>query len=275
MNKKNIFGLGLAMVLSCTSFAIDQSLSDQEQSELEKARTALVQNQYERALELLEPLYEGYPQDTEIANNFAVALFNTGRTTEAGIILQEHLQSHQEVGVASNNLFHVYDYLAAESYSMLSGGKPALPQLSLASSDIPKNTPTPYKPEPTPVLSQPSEEINSQAEEIAKRLQGYVSAWSNGNANAYLSYYFPNRSPIRGQGFDSWKEERTSKIFPERDISVATDGLQIMSIDESQAIAVFKQSYSARNYSDETTKQLTWLKQNGEWFIRYEIALPN
>ena len=125
------------------------------------------------------------------------------------------------------------------------------------------------------MLRTPNEEINSQAEAIERRLQGYISAWSDGNTEAYFSYYFPEHSPIRGQGFERWRKERTSKIFPERDISVSTDDLQIMAIDDSQVVAVFKQSYSARNYSDETTKQLTWLKRDGEWYIRYELALPN
>ena len=271
MNKKNVIGLGLAMVLSCASFAIEKNLSEQEQAELETARTALVDSQYDRALELLEPLYENFPDNTEVTNNFAVALFNTGRTTEAGIILQAYLQSHKEVSVASNNLFRVYDYLAAESYSMLSGSKPDLPKLALVSS----STPPPYRPAPSPVLRASSEELNSQTEAIERRLQGYIAAWSDGNAEAYFSYYFPDHSPIRGQGFDRWRAERTSKIFPERDISVSTGDLQIMSIDDSQVVAVFKQSYSARNYSDETIKQLTWLKRDGEWFIRYELALPN
>jgi len=274
MNKKKIIGFGLAMAMSCAIFAVERNLSEQEQVEIEKARTALVQNQYDRALELLEPLYESFPHNAEITNNFAVALFNAGKTAEAGILLQEYLQSHEEVSVASNNLFLVYDYLAAESYSMLSGSQPDLPQLSLVS----PNTSNIYRGEPAPALptlKAENEEFNSESEAIQRRLEGYIRAWSDGNSQAYLSYYFPNHSPIRGQGFDSWKSERTNKVFPEREIAVSTDELQIVPIDDSHAIAVFKQNYSARNYSDETTKQLTWLKSNGEWFIRYEIALSN
>ena len=277
MNKKKVIGLGLSILLSCGLFGAEGNLSEQEQLELENARTALEQSQYDRALELLEPLYASFPNQAEITNNFAVALFNAGRTTEAGIILQEYLQSHGEVGVPSNNLFLVYDYLAAESYSMLSGSQPNLPQLSLVSSGAsyqskPVATQAPAPALPTKVTN---EEFNSESAAIQRRLEGYVKAWSDGNIQDYLSYYFPNTSPIRGQKYEYWRNERAEKIFPARDISVRTDDLQLIPIDDSRAISVFTQNYNSRNYSDETTKQLTWVKNEGEWFIRYEIALPN
>ena len=261
----------MALFFAATSFANTESLSQPELQDLNTALSALQQGRHDQALELLRPLYGNYPQHAEITNNFAVALFNTGQTTEAGIVLQSYLQSHSEVGVASNNLFSVYDYLAAESYSMLSGGDPEKPILTLASSKPDHVEPA----EPEVLLRASSEDISSQAAAIEQRLQGYLAAWSNGNAEDYLSYYYPERSPVRGQGFQRWKEERLSKIFPERNISVSINDLQIMPIDDSQAIAVYRQEYSARNYNDETTKQLTWLKQGDEWYIRYEQALPN
>lgn len=275
MNKKSIIAISLFLALFGSGLAWSENLSETELKDLEIARTALEKGNSSQALELLDALYEKFPQHDEITNNFAVALFNDGQAAEAGIVLQTYLQSHDKVGTASNNLFRVYDFLAAESYSMLSGSQPERPKLAIASSSDFSAAPESAS-KKTPVqLRNSSEEPGTQAAAIESRLQGYLNAWSAGNADAYMSYYYPNRSPVRGQGFDRWKEERQTKIFPERDISVSASDLQIMPIDDSQAIAVYRQNYRAKNYRDETTKQLTWLKQGGEWYIRYETALPN
>lgn len=277
MNTKIIIAFGLAMALSSAGLASKESMSDQDLEDLARARAVLEQGRSDQAVELLEPLYQNYPQNAEVTNNLAVALFNNGQAAEAGIVLQTYLQTHTEVGVASNNLFQVYDFLAAESYSILSGSMPEKPKLALVSSDSEQNVQEIQEApaEPAVTLRAATTDSDTQVAEIEKRLQGYIAAWSNGNADGYLSFYFPNRSPVRGQGFDRWKQERLEKIFPERNISVSVDELQIMPIDDSQAIAVYRQQYRARNYRDETTKQLTWLKQDGEWYIRYEAALPN
>ena len=271
MNKNKLITAIFAMMLGFTSVVFAEELGDQETNELSSAREALERGQNDRALELLEPLYENYPLNNEIVNNFAVALFNNGQTAEAGIVLQGYLQAHEDVGTAATNLFSIYDFLAAESYAILSGSEAERPSLKVATTQ-PEKTSRVEQPSSTATLPASNDPL---AAEISRRLEGYIAAWSNGDAAKYLSFYFPSRSPIRGLSFDSWREQRLSKIFPERDISIQIDEVQILPIDESQAIAVFKQAYSAKNYSDNTTKQLTWLKQDGEWYIRHEIALPN
>lgn len=268
----------IALVFICSSiFSLGyaEELNDQEARELTDAREALQTGQDARALELLGPLYETHPENAEIVNNFAVALFNNGQTADAGIVLQSYLQDHEDVGTAVTNVFSIYDFLAAESYAILSGSEAERPKLKLATTK-PKNATTEPSTSETQSNSSTSASINDPlAAQISDRLQGYVAAWSAGDAKKYLSYYFPARSPIRGLSFEGWRDQRLSKIFPERNISIEIDEIQIVSIDESRAISVFRQSYSAKNYRDKTTKQLTWLKQNGEWYIRHEIALPN
>ncbi len=275
MNKNNKIAASLLLALLASGLAGAEELSESELKDLETARSALEKGNNPQALEILNPLYEKHPQHDEISNNYAVALFNNGQAAEAGIVLQGYLESHNQVGTASNNLFRVYDFLAAESYSMLSGSEPERPKLAIASSANPAITPSNILEEAPVRLRDHAQDLDTETLKIERRMQGYLAAWSAGNAEAYLSYYYPDRSPVRGQGFERWKEERQRKIFPERNISVSMSDLQIMPIDNSQAIAVYRQSYSASNYRDETTKQLTWLKQGGEWYIRYEAALPN
>lgn len=276
MKKNNIRTISFFLALVGSGLSWSENLSDQELKDLETARIALERGSNNQALEILDALYAQHPDQDEIANNFAVALFNDGQAAEAGIVLQSYLERHAQVGTASNNLFRVYDFLAAESYAMLSGSEPELPKLDLlTATQAPLTNETARATESPVALRNAPDQSQSEVERIKQRLQGYLAAWSSGDAQAYMSFYIPERSPVRGQGFERWKEERERKIFPERDISVNADELQIMPVDESQAIAVFRQSYRASNYSDETTKQLTWLKQGGEWYIRYETALPN
>eukprot|EP00903_Cladosiphon_okamuranus_P004523 g4521.t1 len=245
MNKNKIMTIGLALALAGPGLAWSESLSEQDLQDLAAARSALERGNADQALELLDPLYEQYPRHDEVTNNYAVALFNSGQAPEAGMVLQTYLQSHAEVGTASNNLFRVYDFLAAESYGMLSGSQPERPKLSIASSgSIDSVT------EEAPLqLRDGTRSSETLTAEIERRMQGYVAAWSAGDAEAYLSYYIPGRSPVRGQGFERWQQERQNKIFPERNISVSVNELQIMSVDDSQAIAVYRQNYRASNYT--------------------------
>jgi len=108
---------------------------------LSAANIAFEAKDFEAAAIQYAVLYKRFPEDSSIANNYSVSLFQAGHHADAAAVIQEFLSGHGEVGEITGNLFTIYDYIASESYALLNGVDAELPELGLSDSvpNIPVN----------------------------------------------------------------------------------------------------------------------------------------
>lgn len=116
--------------------------------------------------------------------------------------------------------------------------------------------------------------LNSDAELIEARLNSYMSAWSDGDINRYLAFYYPNTSPVIGLSYEDWRNSRADRIYPEREIELALSELKVHFESSEDVVMEYLQIYRSSNYSDLTLKQIRWEKYQGVWYIRNERSLP-
>lgn len=110
------------------------STSNNAEELLKSANLAFETGDFDRAISEFSILSDRFPKDSSISNNYAVALFQAGQHADAAAVIQEFLSEHSEVGEITNNLFTVYDYMASESYALLNGVEPEVPDLKLSDS---------------------------------------------------------------------------------------------------------------------------------------------
>ncbi|NOT84909.1 MAG: tetratricopeptide repeat protein [Methylococcaceae bacterium] len=112
--KKTIVAISLSLLMT-TAYSVE--LSDTDQAKFNTAVKAYRMNQGSKALQIFTELYNDYPQNQQIKNNYAVALFTSGKLEQAEEVLSSVIESNKEVNIAYKNLNKIYDYAAAKAYS--------------------------------------------------------------------------------------------------------------------------------------------------------------
>jgi tetratricopeptide (TPR) repeat protein len=106
-------------------------------------------------------------------------------------------------------------------------------------------------------------------EEVRAAVQGWASAWSRKDMNAYLAAY--------GKDFDApggrktWEEERKKRILGKSKISVQLSNLDIK-INGNKAQARFRQDYDADSLSVNSRKTLDLARVDNRWVIVREAT---
>ncbi len=92
---------------------------------------ALKDNKPRLAAQILEPWLSKYPQDFELANDYALALAQMGELDRARRVLEDALVSHPQAGLAFSNLREILSHQAAISYAQAMGKRPPGSQIAL------------------------------------------------------------------------------------------------------------------------------------------------
>lgn len=106
----------------------------------------------------------------------------------------------------------------------------------------------------------------------AERLNDWAKAWQAGDVPRYLSFYAPDFRPSQG-GLAAWQARRRTLVGKPGKIVVGLNEPQTRAVDQGTVETRFAQTYRSANFSDISTKQLTWVKRGGEWFILKEESL--
>jgi adhesin transport system outer membrane protein len=111
--------------------------------------------------------------------------------------------------------------------------------------------------------------------ELRQALEGWRTAWSKREVDAYLAFYAPGFVPPTGGGRDAWTEKRKAVLGGTADISVEISDLTVTLPDATHAVTVFKQTYRSPNYRDVVIKTLQWAREGDRWLImRESSAIP-
>jgi tetratricopeptide (TPR) repeat protein len=92
---------------------------------------ALKNKKPQQALRMLEPLRVKFPNDFQLANDYALALAQMGELDRARQVLEEALASHPQAGLAFSNLREILSHQAAISYAQALGKRPPGSQIAL------------------------------------------------------------------------------------------------------------------------------------------------
>ena len=131
---KSFLCMGCLLFFSSHSLSQNTSVTNSSVpvETLNSATLAFEAGDYNRAAVEFGLLYEQFPEDVVIGNNYAVSLFRAGQHADAAVLIQQFLESHNEVGEMTANLFTIYDYIASESYGLLNGVEPEVPEIRLS-----------------------------------------------------------------------------------------------------------------------------------------------
>lgn len=145
--------------------------------------------------------------------------------------------------------------------------KPVSPKADVAVAVAPKKAetkvaPATTKPEPkaTPNL----------AREVKQALLSWANAWSNRDAQKYVSAYLGNYA-TSGKTHKDWAAGRRWNFKNKKYIKVALSDIRIQA-DGDQYRASFKQQYESDSYKDVVNKELLFVRHAGRWKIAKEVT---
>ena len=257
------------------------------------------QGNTKEAIETFTKLTQDYPELPEPYNNLAVIYAAQGQYEKARTALEQSIRTHPSYATAYENLGDVYAKLASQAYDKAlqldssntaaqnklslvrdlvspAGKEPGKPPVVLAQRTpekppvaVEKLVPAPEK--STQAAEKPAANANPNAE-IVKSLNGWAQAWSNKDADGYLSYYARDFKTPKGEPRAQWEKERRGRIAAPRSISVAIASPKVTMHGNNQASVTFRQTYRSDVFKASSTKTIVMVREGGRWQIQQEKA---
>jgi len=107
-------------------------------------------------------------------------------------------------------------------------------------------------------------------EEVLKAVDGWVKAWSSGDAKAYLDHYAANFKVPGGQSRAAWEQARRERVAKGKRISVQAVNPKVTFASPDEAIVTFRQLYQSESLKTSGMKKLTLVRISGRWLIQQE-----
>ena len=107
---------------------------------------------------------------------------------------------------------------------------------------------------------------NSPAALSVRRLNEWAAAWEAKDVSRYMSFYGPGFSSGKSDTA-AWQARRRALVGKPGSIGVKLEEIVTQTLATDRVETSFKQTYRSGDFSDKTTKTLTWQLAGGEWFI--------
>jgi tetratricopeptide (TPR) repeat protein len=264
------------------------------------------QGKTREAIDVFSKLTQDFPELPEPYNNLAVIYASQGQYEKARVSLEQSIRTHPSYATAYENLGDVYAKLASQAYDKalqidssnagaqnklslvreLVGGPSTLAkppivvaQQAPAAAEKPAaEKPAAPKPAPEkPAAQKPAAEKPATEKpaadataEVVAALNAWAQAWSNKDANAYLSYYAKDFKTPAGESRADWEKARRSRIAAPKSISVAIASPKATVTGANQVRITFRQTYRSDVLKTTSTKTLVMVKNDGRWQIQQE-----
>jgi len=264
----------------------------------------------EDAIKVFTELTQEYPELPEPYNNLAVLYASQGDYQKARKALETAIRTHPSYAVAHENLGDIYATLASQAYDKAlqldSSNAAARKKLALIKELVPaKSAAALARPEPDkplvaapvskpdtpdkPVGSKPGPEQSAApkptgeklaekapgdadaTDAVVKMLEAWTRAWSNNDADAYLSFYAPDFRTPNGEPRKDWEAARRLRLAKPKKIQVRASSPQVKLTDNTHAVVTFRQSYSSGNLKSVGTKSLLLVRIGDRWLIQQEL----
>jgi len=253
------------------------------------------QGKSEDAIKVFTELTQDYPELPEPYNNLAVLYAGQGDYQKARKALETAIRTHPSYAVAHENLGDIYATLASQAYDKAlqldSSNATARKKLALIKELVPiKSASTlaraeadkPLAASPAPKAEVPEKtgaekSVDRTASDtdatdaVAKMLEAWTRAWSNNDADAYLSFYAPDFRTPNGESRKDWEAERRLRLAKPKRIQVSASSPRLKLTDNTHAVVTFRQSYSSGNLKSVSTKSLQLVRIGERWLIQQEL----
>jgi hypothetical protein len=125
-------------------------------------------------------------------------------------------------------------------------------------------------------LSIKPEPAKPSAPELVREAVAHVNQWAehwrNQNVNGYVGSYTADYKPS-GLSHSGWVAQRKQRLSKPTFIKVTLSGVKTTLVNDNTAKVVFTQGYQSNTYQDQTRKELTLTRVNGQWRISAERSL--
>lgn len=119
-------------------------------------------------------------------------------------------------------------------------------------------------------IEQP-DDLQQISQEIDAAMQGWASAWSDQNVDAYLNHYAAEFTPAKdSMSRAQWVAQRKQRLENPSRIELSLSDIELTGIEDQITRVVFRQNYRSDNYSDEIIKSLDFVNVEGDWKILSE-----
>ena len=245
------------------------------------------QGNSKEAIEIFTQLTKDYPELPEPYNNLAVIYAAQGQYDKARAALEQSIRTHPSYATAYENLGDVYAKLASQAYDKAlqidSSNAAAKNKLSLVRELVgrPAAAPTtvaaaPKEAAKPPVATEkpkPQPEKPAAADATAEVLQAvnaWAQAWSNKDADAYLSYYAKDFKTPGNEPRAAWERTRRSRVTAPKSISVTLASPKVTMDGADRATVRFRQNYKSDVLKSNSNKTLLMIRADGGWKILEE-----
>lgn len=144
---------------------------------------------------------------------------------------------------------------------------------SVAGAKLAQGEATTPPPQTVP-LYQPVTRMNEQIRlNLESTVNDWTTAWSQQDADSYLSYYSSKFEVPGNQSRSQWEALRRSRLSRPDFIKVAVSFEKIEVTGADRVEIIFKQTYTSDRYEDNTRKRLILVKETERWLIIKEQSI--
>ncbi|MBT3147078.1 tetratricopeptide repeat protein [Neptunomonas phycophila] len=131
---------------------------------------------------------------------------------------------------------------------------------------------------PEPVIVEASTKADEPStpqlvREAVAHVNAWAKAWAAQDIDGYLNSYTNNYRPSTKLSHNGWVAQRKDRLAKPTFIKVELANVKTTILDSKTAKVTFNQSYQSNTYKDQTNKQLTLTRINGQWLIVKEQSL--
>lgn len=266
-----------------------------------RARALAASGRVEEAGNLYQALIKDFPQQPELYNNLAVLYVQQGKHTEAQTLLDKGMNSHPGYAAIYKNLSTLYVERARNAYGkalQLSEQNPVQLE-SVARLSLPPIRPKTQthlqltqnkavnRSQPAMIFQENRKKTDKKSvdkvpgvkpyvpkghEVAVKVLQDWARAWSEQDADSYVSHYVDGYT-IDGLSRQSWVAQRHERLAKPKWIKVTLSNLQVTAVNEEKIHIRLQQKYASDSYQDLSRKAFVLIEQDGSWKILQERSL--
>jgi hypothetical protein len=112
--------------------------------------------------------------------------------------------------------------------------------------------------------------LQQRIDSVLRTVDDWARAWSDQDADAYLSFYAPGFRPARGEPRTRWEAARRTDLARLRDVEVKVISPQVTFRNARHATVTFSQDYASATDKVSGRKTLELVRDGERWLIERE-----
>ena len=238
-----------------------QETADQAALGLLKGAVLVRMGRLDDGMMVFQALAERHPNDAAIQNNIGVIYAEKGELDQAREGFEKALKISPDYEQANSNLGDVYAELACRTYGRIPEGSTfKAPSFCEPVDEVQVMLPSKES-------AKPAEEMLTDVlrEEVLETLESWRAVWEAQNVDSYLSFYSVRFAP-KGVPLSKWRIQRERSLKRPDWIKIVLENPNVAMTKTGVTVRVL-QRYSASNYRDVVTKELTFIREDAGWKI--------